>query len=176
MFLIIILSVCSAVGVISSGDNVTSSRDSVTSSRVIPGGDGEESPASAAGSGGCTCAGNHYRCTDDVCTCIARDWVCDGDVDCNDGSDESTCPGKSFSLFTHMYLVTRLEHISTKCSTGCKSTTRFISETPERISLKVRICIYVVVMTTIQIYVVLWQRIGLSVHVTCHNIMFWFLI
>jgi len=87
---------CSAIGVISPADDVTSSRDSVTSSRGIPGG---EHPATAAASGHCICPDSYHRCAGDVCTCIPRDWVCDGDADCHDAADELTCSGESYTPF-----------------------------------------------------------------------------
>lgn len=49
-----------------------------------------------------TCTKNQFRC--DVNRCIAMHWVCDGDRDCVDGSDEAhnkcqnaTCSSEQFT-------------------------------------------------------------------------------
>lgn len=45
-----------------------------------------------------TCEKDHWQCTDKLC--IPEEWVCNGDIDCLDGSDEGigcsaniTCDG-----------------------------------------------------------------------------------
>ena len=93
---------------ISAADDVTSSQDAVTSPKVIPGG---ESPAAASASRDCACPANHHRCSNDVCRCVPRDWVCDGDVDCADASDESTCSGESFTAISFTLEVRTLCHV-----------------------------------------------------------------
>ncbi len=35
------------------------------------------------------CAEDHDQCQDGLC--ISRDWLCDGEEDCNMGEDESNC-------------------------------------------------------------------------------------
>ena len=36
-----------------------------------------------------TCSDEEYTCGDG--TCVSGLWLCDGDVDCTDGSDEDNC-------------------------------------------------------------------------------------
>ena len=37
------------------------------------------------------CKATDVPCAGDNTTCISRDWLCDGHVDCEDGSDEQSC-------------------------------------------------------------------------------------
>ena len=41
------------------------------------------------------CSGDEFHCRDDGGTCIPERWRCDGDKDCEDGSDEADCEGTS---------------------------------------------------------------------------------
>ena len=38
-----------------------------------------------------TCTPGHTLC--DVSNCILDEWICDGNMDCSDGTDEEGCPG-----------------------------------------------------------------------------------
>ena len=40
-------------------------------------------------------AETEFECSDQ---CITKTWQCDGDTDCEDGSDEASCPGGQFYL------------------------------------------------------------------------------
>ena len=48
------------------------------------------------------CAENEFECTSSG-KCIAEDWTCDGEADCDDSSDEDNCCKKSnFLLCMHV--------------------------------------------------------------------------
>ena len=44
------------------------------------------------------CMEGKVKCLDGI-QCINKDYMCDADVDCSDGSDEETCPGDLIILF-----------------------------------------------------------------------------
>ena len=37
-----------------------------------------------------TCSSYQFKCQT-TNTCVSRNWICDGDEDCSDGSDEVNC-------------------------------------------------------------------------------------
>lgn len=41
--------------------------------------------------GGTQCQDNEFKCPNPEIGCINKDWVCDGDDDCKDNSDEVGC-------------------------------------------------------------------------------------
>ena len=45
-----------------------------------------------------TCMEGKVKCLDGL-QCIDKDYMCDADADCSDGSDEETCPGDLIILF-----------------------------------------------------------------------------
>ena len=38
---------------------------------------------------GSACNATHFSCTEGIIKCIPQLWVCDGQIECADGSDES---------------------------------------------------------------------------------------
>ena len=47
------------------------------------------------------CASSEWKCKSGEC--INVNWKCDGDRDCKDGSDETTCGGLLLLLVSHIF-------------------------------------------------------------------------
>ena len=48
------------------------------------------------------CSVDNYRCQnihEIVSICIPSEWLCDGEIDCLDASDEAACDGKNLALY-----------------------------------------------------------------------------
>ena len=48
------------------------------------------------------CSVDNYRCQnihEIVSICIPSEWLCDGEIDCLDASDEAACDGKNIALY-----------------------------------------------------------------------------
>ena len=61
------------------------------------------------------CSEREFKCANGVnkykpsTYCIPIEWRCDADIgDCTDGSDESSCPGCSSSIFIHTYMYIKI--------------------------------------------------------------------
>ena len=66
------------------------------------------------------CPENHFKCGNEKC--VPAVWVCDGDNDCGDGSDESEdCPGRECHPATLFKVVARSMVCEGQAGIGQKS-------------------------------------------------------
>ncbi len=55
--------------------------------------------------GSATCDPSRFQCASGAC--VSAHWVCDGDNDCKDNSDEVNCPARNCSAQQFQCLLTR---------------------------------------------------------------------